>query len=344
MIFSVIEIETWKRCRRKWDLQSDNRQNLESIKLAAPLVLGTAIHETLALKTDEPTISHEEVLNTYKDKAILLIEEMEANYKDEVGAKISIDEATPVYEQLALGMTMIEAYNKFYQHALPPRYKAVKTEQRMIVAIPHTEHWECSNCHAIYAGLNPPDKCFNCDWVITFQPHYLRGTMDTLAQDVNTGMLYNLERKTYGNRPRIDKLQNDTQMIAYEWMLCQLFGWDNIGGTLYDGIWKRDPNTKYFKSHYKLDDLFLRHLFIHPREQLEEYQFYLTQIVKEMADACSRPHMIYYNRRWEGCYDCGMLQLCDAISRGEDIEEVINTYYRQRRDANQLQFADPEGE
>jgi hypothetical protein len=164
--------------------------------------------------------------------------------------------------------------------------------------------------------------------------------LDTLVQDIRSGRLYVLERKTYGVRPKVDKLQNDTQMIAYEWAIAMLFGWENLGGTLYDGIWKRDYTSDYFRKKYKLSDLFFRHLFIHPREQIEEYASYLPTIMREMATA--RPEDLYYNRRWEGCYDCGMQELCTAMSRGEDVDYIREEYYKQRRDASR--FADPDAE
>lgn len=330
MIFSVIEIETFKRCRRKWDFQSDNRQNLESRRLAAPLVVGSAVHETLAAKTDNPDAS---ITQVYAEKAEAALDKATESHDD-------VDDATPIFKGIAVGLKMMEAYDKFYPTPLPSHYKPIRTEQRMVVAIPNTEHWECNNHHCFnYDAAFPADRsCPYCGLVLTWQPHYLRGTVDTLVQDERNGLIYVLERKTYGNRPKVEKLQDDTQMIAYEWILSMLFGFENVGGTLYDGIWKRDYTSEYFRKKYKLSDLFFRHLFIHPREQLEEYAYFLPAIVNEMA-TCTAAEL-YYNRRWEGCYDCGMKELCDAISRGEEYEYIRDEYYTQRRDASR--FLDPE--
>ncbi len=356
MIFSVIEIETWKRCRRKWDFQSDNRQNLESRRHAAPLVVGSAVHETLEIKTNEPASN---VAQVFAAKAEAALDIVEGNYVEEVGAGMSPDEAQPIYEGLKIGLKMMEAYEKYYPTPLPEHYKPVRTEQRMIVAVPGTEHWECNNCHwidletpaprdqgtpleQVYNCRNPRyplEPSFSCPGPMTWQPYYLRGTVDTLVQDTRSGKLLVLERKTYGVRQKVEKLQNDTQMIAYEWILMMLFGWENVGGTLYDGIWKRDYTSEYFRKKYKLADLFFRHRFMHPLEQVLEYASYLPTIMREMA--CAAPQDLYYNRRWEGCYDCGMQQLCEAMSRGEDVDYIRDTYYRQRRDASR--FADPEG-
>lgn len=343
MIFSVIEIETWKRCRRKWDFQSDNRQNLEARRWAAALTVGSAVHETLEIKTNEPDAK---VAQVFAKKAEAVIADIETSYSEVVGAPMGLDEAQPVYEGLKIGLKMMEAYEKFYPKPLPEHYRPIRTEQRMVVAIPGTEHWECNSCHHCFQ--ENPGLCTQCDPLygsdnvvgssVTWQPHYLRGTIDTLVQDTRNSRLYVLERKTYGVRPKVEKLQEDTQMIAYEWMLAQLFGWNNLGGTLYDGIWKRDYTSDYFRKKYKLSDLFFRHLFIHPQEQLEEYASYLPTIMREMATATEAD--LYYNRRWEGCYDCGMQELCTAKSRGEEVGYIRDTYYRQRRDASR--FADPD--
>ena len=112
MIFSVIEIETWKRCRRKWDFQSDNRQNLESRRLAAALITGSAVHETLAEKTDRPDTN---LAQSFAGRSEVVLEKIEVEYKSNVGTSMSLDEAQPVYEQLKIGLRMMEAYEKFYK-------------------------------------------------------------------------------------------------------------------------------------------------------------------------------------------------------------------------------------
>jgi len=101
-------------------------------------------------------------------------------------------------------------------------------------------------------------------------------------------------------------------------------GIGDVGGMLYDGLWKRDHPPKG----RSMDDLFLRALLFRPQVELEEFERHLKAEVLDMANDPA----IYINRQWMGCWDCAFEPLCTAQSRGEDVEYIKRTMYTQRED------------
>lgn len=330
MIFSVVEIQTWKRCRRRWDLQSENRQALEPIRRAAALDLGSLVHLTLASWTDDPAASPTDQFMAHSNE---MLDDVKVAYTERVGAPPSNVELDPLYEAIGLGQVMIKNYQAYYKRPLADEYKSVRTEQRGIVAIPNTEHLECDECHWIpdtdgyYHEMTYGLRCqrtflpHQTELTMSWQPHFLRGTMDNLV--VKDGVLYILERKTYKQRPTVEKLQHDDQQLGYIWMLNQLFP-GQVGGVLYDGLWKRETPTRGNGP----EVLFFREVFQRNQHEIDEYGYFLAETANEMATVT--PEKLYLNRRWEGCYDCGVARLCDAMSLGEDVDYIRDTYFRQR--------------
>src|ERR1051325_3633350 len=56
MRISVTERQLYKRCRRKWDYTSYNRQSLAPVVNAPALDLGTLVHQVLADWTSNPEL------------------------------------------------------------------------------------------------------------------------------------------------------------------------------------------------------------------------------------------------------------------------------------------------
>jgi hypothetical protein len=153
-------------------------------------------------------------------------------------------------------------------------------------------------------------------------PHILTCTLDALVRD-DKGRFYILERKTYARTPTLDKLDHNDQFLAYLWAVTQL-DVGVVGGILYDGMLKKSTPSKG-KS---MDDLFMRTTLRRPLEEIEEFGVHLAQEVTEIAN---NP-FLYINRRWEGCYDCGVEDICTAMSRGEDADYIIRSRYTKRVD------------
>lgn len=331
MIVSVTELGQFRRCRRMWDFASFKRQSLEPVVNSPALVLGSLIHKTMEEWTTHP---EEDVERIFFDAANAAIDQMRVSYRERVGADISESEMQTTYDALHLGVSMVKRYGLRWGSPTPDGYRMIQTEQTLLVPIPDTDHWECTSCGSVYSerlwplSENPP-KCFRiiqrfgplierCHGDITWQPHYLEGTLDGLLEDAK-GWLWVLERKTYGKRPSIEKLSREDQFIGYDWMLRQLFPDHHIGGTLYDGMWKRDD----VKS---IDECYQRYPLMHSDSEVEEYGRHLTMQVKDMENPS-----IYMNVPWQGCIDCWFQRLCTAVTRDEDVEYVRDTFYQPRK-------------
>lgn len=334
MIISVVERQSWKRCRRMWKLTSFTQENLQAISRAPALQLGSMIQDALSTWTEDP---QSDPLGAFAQLSIDAVTTAKQRYRERNGAVASDMELEGLYKLIELGVAMITNYRDFYKTPLPAHYHAIQTEQRALVAIPNTEHWTCPECYydaPMFDGLTHILlECPKCNIELVWGCDWLRGTIDTFVQDDN-GRLYALERKTYGQRPEPSKLQHDDQQLAYDWILHKLFP-EQATGILYDGLWKRAAPPKTSKSKIEpgqpntMADLFYRNTFIRPPEELVEFEEYLARECLDMRYALEND-LIYINRTWMGCFDCNVSRICDAMSRGEDVEYVVNNFYEKR--------------
>jgi len=212
-------------------------------------------------------------------------------YHAQTGMNISEDELDATYENIKLGAAMMTNYKQHWKSPLDPEFIAIAPEQTVIVPIPYS-------------------------------PHQIEATLDTLLQHRRTGQLFVHERKTYGQRPTPETLNTSDQFLGYLWVAQQL-GIGQVGGIAYDGLWKRavPPRGR------TLDDLFLRLILTREPSELTRFEADLRAEAEEMANPNT---YIYLNRRWEGCYDCGMSKLCLAETRDEDTDYVRKEYYTAR--------------
>jgi hypothetical protein len=61
--------------------------------------------------------------------------------------------------------------------------------------------------------------------------------------------------------------------------------------------------------------------------QLREWEGNLITDAREMVETVISPGRITPNRKWDGCWDCDVQDLCSAISLGEDLDWLIETEY-----------------
>lgn len=287
MIITATERQSFKRCRRAWSYGSFNGMALARIVPKSYFSIGTMIHETHCRWLMDYSL---DPVNLFLTEANKVVDKIKADYSDKIGASISDEELDPTYEQVKLGMAMMDNYKKMWKTPLSHPYKVVMPEQEIEIPIPGTSH-------------------------------VLQSRLDAVIKDSRSGLLYVLEHKTYGSRPRVDNLVNADQFLAYTWMLCQL-GIGKVGGVAYDGMWKRPVPPKGSK----FEDLFLRLIITYNSNQLDEFEKNLALEANEMAN----DPPLYINRRWEGCFDCNFQNLCSAQSRGEDVDYIIRTEYTRR--------------
>jgi hypothetical protein len=303
------------RCRQQWDWGSFNRQGYSPVINKPALSIGRLYHAAQAEWSLHPTLDPAEICKTL---ALQEIEAVQKAYLERIGAPMSAVEMDPLYDGIGMVISMVDNYRKRWGSPLPDGFKMVSPEQTCVVPIPGTRHVAAnpllssgySECTA--PGHSMTSKCDG--------QHYLAGTLDGLIQSAD-GRLYVLERKTYGQRPKIEVLNMQDQFLAYLWVLRELKIGD-VGGLAYDGAWKRKEPPRG----NELEDLFIRVLLHRNRNELDRFTAQLTAIANDMAD--NPP--LYINRRWDGCWDCEFVDPCIAQERGEDYQFLLETKYIKR--------------
>lgn len=339
MLTSITDIETYMRCRRRWNLQSSSRGNLMPVGMKKPaLELGTLIHAALAEWTTKPELNPTKV---FLSLSAIRLKQIEEEYLELVGAPISDDELVPFYDSIELGQAMVTNYKAHWKTPLDKNFTFAKPEQEVIVNIPGTEHY-CESCllrqrtSGVIATLysdevvcNAYADCVECNGTGTVY-HKLRAILDGLLRS-KRGTYVILERKTFDPRyaPTEEYLDNNFQFTGYTWVVRQLNLDGPVAGIAYDGLRKQKAPGRTGKA-TSLSDLFVRRVITFTPYQLDEWGRNLAVIVNEMASLSDK--QMYPHRRWEGCRDCGFEKLCASMSRGEDVNTLIRLNYVQRPD------------
>lgn len=296
MIISVTEIGVFKRCRLLWDFSSNKRQNLVPVQEAPYFFTGRMVHQTLEEWTQRP----EDNIEALWAKTLAReIDFYKQRYHDVIGAQPSEAEIDVVMERALLPFEMTRNYKKHWKTPLPEDFTLVQTEQTCIADIPTLENFKCADGSI---GVK------------------LEGTLDGFVYNAKLGRLFVLERKTYERRPQIEILDSNEQFTGYDWLLRLLFPSYEIGGVLYDGLWKREAPTRG----KTFDDLFFRHLVLKDNDELDRYEENLIRVATDMASA----PLIYPNRVWQGCHDDSQYEkLCLAMMKNDDFDYMRDTYF-----------------
>jgi len=318
MIFGVTERSIYKRCRRQWYLSSLNHQALTPIIPRQALQIGSVYHQAQADWIADPqahTLS-----DYFLQHANEEIDRIKQHYTDQIGAPPSDEELEDSYSSMRMGHAMCVNYESYWKTPLPEGFTLVAPEQVIIAPIPGSQHIFSEGITTIPSHSHLCLECPTSHNIPCDGQNYLEGTLDSLIRD-DKGYLYVLERKTYENRPKLSDLQHNDQFLAYIWITQQL-GIGDVAGVAYDGAWKRETPPKG----RTLPDLFFREILRRPQFEVDEFQQHLLAETNEMM---LNPAS-YINRRWEGCWDCGLEKLCTAISRDEDTEYVLHNEYTRR--------------
>lgn len=331
--FTVSEIGQFLRCRTRWDFVAQDRQAL--VKVGAPrtaLQLGSLVHKGL-----EAHIKGESPLEVVRVKAAEQRKELEADYFKVVGTYWSPSEAANFQELVDKACMILQAYFDKWGYAEPiPGYRYVPecTEVTFKVPVPGLE--------GVYIG----------------------GSIDGLVLDgYDTAWI--VDHKTYSQTPANKNHSVNFQFNTYMWALEGLLGPGTIGGFIYDGISTKLPTTPKILKNGKVSRakninttpaMYMRailaakqdpadyvdmmefweeanqgnHTPFHYREFLPINRRMLKQheanLVEILSDMSSNPR-IYPNFRWEGCWDCGVSDLCQAKLYDESFEYMKKKNY-----------------
>lgn len=345
MRISVTERQSYKRCRRRWDYSSYNRQSLSPVVNAPALDLGTLIHTTLADWTRDPNLDpvahYTLVVQEYFQKLITL-------YTERVGCAPSQAELQPHLEAIALGQDMITNYQTKWHTPIPPGFTLIENELALVQPVPGTEHCKCkadNTCTCwepvfpeasyIIPCWAPEHGVAEClciagrDMECCAACHELECTFDGLMHD-ESGNYYIIERKTFSRTPNLDELNNNDQFLAYMWAANQVWP-GKVVGVAYDGLLKKSKPSGVHKT---LDDLFLRRILLRNEHELAEFGEQLAWELNEMA---ANPP-IYKTVPFMGCqrWECSFIDLCHATSRGEtsNYNNLLKMFVRSERKAH----------
>lgn len=298
MDIHVTERRDYKRCRRKWDLSSPNRQNLEKKALVPSLTLGTLMHGafddwTMDVYRNEITTPMFDA--HFDQRARQKREEITHMFRGQLYAGILNAELEEFDKLVVLGRAMAANYEKFYTKPFPPGWKVEAIEQAIRVPIPYTNHFIVGKLDAI---VTDPDERV---WVV--------------------------DRKTFDKHPSEQDIDVDDQFLGYQTLATLMYPNRRMGGVLYDGMWKRPAPPKG----RRFDELFLRRKVYRNQHAMNEW---LGNLVVEVAEMTSEP-AIYPTRDWT-CVMCPFREMCIAQTNGEDIAYLRDNLYTSRRNSENL--------
>lgn len=243
--YSINEILQFMRCRRMWDLTSQNRKGLVRIGGApTPLAVGSALHSGLAANA-----SGEDGLRAVADYVAEEVQKTREDYINVVGTGMSAEEDQRFKDIAGEAYAIAKRYFEFYgdENPIGPNFRYVVVETTFDVPIPRTKN-------------------------------HLIGTFDGIAQDVNSGEYWLVEHKTFSQQPNQDKMETDWQLQAYCWAAEKLFG-QPLRGALYDGVSK-----KFHVKPKDLSEYFVRRKIGFSREALLQTEQFLQQVTRDMSD------------------------------------------------------------
>ena len=331
MEISNSDKQSFLRCRRQWDFISHNRQGWRSI-FPPPehFLIGSVFHRIL-----DAQVAGQNPYSIIDQEFDAEIRESEEGYIKKIGAGYSDSDLEGANKNRDLLKGMVKNYfDRYGSNPIGPQFRYVQTEVPWRAAIPTTNG-------------------------------FMRGTFDGVAQDLTTGDLWVVEHKTYSIAPSLENLLVDEQMTCYVWAAQKLLALPVIG-VLYDGTRKKLPTeprllqngtmskqwidtteatylhalhingleerdyTDFLKrlhdrDHEPQNPFFTRYKIPIAPAQVEEFEKALISTYQDMADPNIR---IYPNRPWNGCWDCGIKAVCDAITFHEDLDFHMERYFQ----------------
>lgn len=347
---SVTELQEYLDCKRSWDIQSANRQSL--VKRGAPHValwMGSAVHEGLAAH-----IAGEDIRTSVEEYLSKQRKEIADDYRRKVGSRMSPEEWQAFDESAQLVRNMLVGYFRYYgtTHTYHP-YRAIASELTFRIPFP---------------AVAQETSFYDEVWVV--------GTVDGVLLD-GQGNLGIIDHKTFTQRPQLRDLQLDHQFLGYLALFgvlvnrpVKFFLYNGLNKktptspmTLKSGRLSKDksiitsaawyercirengedPKDPYYMEHLawlQLRDrqdnpFFVRHVITPSQHALVSWLDNTEKVLREMAQGPELP--ITYNRKWTGCWGCNVQDLCDAMTRGDDVEYMLRhnytkgTYGTQRR-------------
>ena len=316
------DIQTWKRCRRKWDFTSPYGQFLEPIIPNKNLWLGSMVHAALA-------DYYEGFIN------VGLVERFKEVAFERCPENLSPEEAEVFQDSIDLGCGMLEHYNQWSIQADSP-YDVVATEIKFEVPITDTSgkhiftfagtfdglFWDTINKEFVLLETKTAEKMgpfefLEFDEQIT---NYLLAAKMVFDFPV-AGVLYNVLRKKLPTVPKV--LKNGSLSKAKNVVTT----YETYYQTILD-------NELSFEDYYEhLEWLQSEENPFFYRELISRSDYQLGMAQSELIEVAQEMYGFYFNHasRTRDCvWDCSFLAPCQMVDDGWDIKEYMQENYQHR--------------
>ena len=335
---SFSEIETFNRCRFKWDLSSANRRSIRhKTTPRLYLNLGSAVHKGL-----ETAYQGEDPVKGIQDYMALELEAKTKEYVERTGTQPWPAEFNEMNETFDLAKALVRQYFEHYGMDNPLADQGLT-----------------------YLGIEVPFKIDLSFLGPLLEGVFFCGTLDGIAVD-EFGQIWIVENKTYTSKPSPEDIQWHFQAQGYAVALEWLTGM-SVAGVLYNGIAKKliqepkvlkngllstdkrqvttlvrylaaitgsgesadDPRFHDILSHLRgIDEqgdtrFFYREKAFFTVEQLNSWRGDFFQVVREMLSEPAVYRTIPYN----GCGDCWFRDLCHTIHANGDVDFLLEQRY-----------------
>jgi len=346
LVVSITELLDYMRCRRAWDFQSANRQSLVRKGIpATALWVGQAMHLAFAAQIDgkDWEVALDEYISAMRA-------EMTEDYQRRVGAPMSTSEVQLFQESVTMIKTVVRRY--FLYYGTPNTFasrgcRAIASELTFRIPLPkiaakygYDMVYLVGTIDAVLQMLIGNDigladhKSFTQRVDIRDLKYDHQFVGYAACMYVLTGIaprffLYNGVNKKIPTVPPVLKGQGPTQGRLSR-------SKENVTDfvTYREAIVanNEDPDDPFYAEHLawlalrdKEDSpFFVRHRVDFSVTQLKDWWDNAMTAISEIAG----DPPIYYNRRWEGCWDCNVRDLCDTMSTGGDVQYLIQTGYQ----------------
>ena len=303
--FSNSEIQTFKRCRRKWYLGWYRRLRLRNQDPVGALAIGNRVHRALEAwyvpEGDNPTDPR-----TALEAAIASDWEACTQAYAEIGQEPPPELVKEFNENTALERAMVEGYMEWLIET------GVDSGLRVVAPETYLE-----------APLEVPGS--NVDVLLI-------GKLDVrMVREYDGARLFMDHKTTLSLTEPLKTIRLDEQMLHYhvlEWLSDVEGG--RCDGALYNMLRKVKRSARAKPPFY--DRVEVRH----NKHELESFRRRLVGVIKTMLDVIARleadedPHVVVYPSPARDCsWSCDFLPVCTMFDDGSRVDAMLEQYYVQ---------------
>lgn len=303
--FSNSEIQTFKRCRRKWYLGWYRRLRLRNQDPVGALAIGNRVHRALEAwyvpEGDNPTDPR-----TALEAAIASDWEACKQAYAEIGQEPPPELVKEFNENTALERAMVEGYMEWLIET------GVDSGLRVVAPETYLE-----------APLEVPGS--NVDVLLI-------GKLDVrMIREYDGARLFMDHKTTLSLTEPLKTIRLDEQMLHYhvlEWLSDVEGG--RCDGALYNMLRKVKRSARAKPPFY--DRVEVRH----NKHELESFRRRLVGVIKTMLDVIARleadedPHVVVYPSPARDCsWSCDFLPVCTMFDDGSRVDAMLEQYYVQ---------------